>query len=51
MPDEPRIGLAQLLCKATVEHDTDFLNEGIRVLFQALMEIEVEEHVGAACRD
>ena len=48
MADELRIGLAGLLRKAQVEHDADFLKEGVRVLSQALMEMEVQEHVGAA---
>jgi transposase-like protein len=48
MADELRIGLTQLLRKARMEHDADLLKEGVRVLSQALMEIEVEEHVGAA---
>jgi putative transposase len=48
MADELRIGLAQLLRKAQMEHDADFLKEGVRVLSQALMEMEVEEHIGAA---
>src|SRR3954466_15463130 len=30
-----------------IEQDADFLKEGVRVLSQALMELEVEEHVGA----
>jgi transposase-like protein len=30
-----------------IEHDAGFLKEGVRVLSQALMEMEVEEHVGA----
>ncbi len=47
MADELRIGLAQLLRKAQMEHDTDFLKEGVRALSQALMEMEVEEHIGA----
>ena len=47
MADELRIGLQQLLRKATIEQDADFLKEGVWVLSQALMEIEVEEHVGA----
>ncbi len=47
MADELRIGLSELLRKAQVEHDTDFLKEGVRALSQALMEIEVEEHIGA----
>jgi putative transposase len=45
--DELRIGLSELLRKAMIEQDTDFLKEGVRVLSQALMELEVEEHVGA----
>jgi putative transposase len=48
MADELRIGLSELLRKAMIDHDADFLREGVRVLSQALMEMEVEEHVGAA---
>ena len=48
MADELRIGFSELLRKAMIEHDADFLKEGVRVLSQALMEMEVEEHVGAA---
>jgi len=48
MADELRIGLAGLLRKAKMGHDADFLKEGIRVLSQALMEMEVQGHVGAA---
>ena len=48
MADELRIGLSELLRKARMEHDADLLKEGVRVLSQALMEMEVEEHVGAA---
>lgn len=47
MADELRIGLQELLRKAEVEHDTDFLRESVRAMSQALMELEVEEHVGA----
>lgn len=47
MADELRIGLQKLLRKAMIDHDADFLKEGVRVLSQALMEMEVEEHVGA----
>ena len=47
MADELRIGLSELLRKAMIEQDADFLKEGVRVLSQALMELEVEEHVGA----
>ena len=45
--DELRIGLSELLRKAMIEQDAGFLKEGVRVLSQALMEMEVEEHVGA----
>jgi putative transposase len=48
MADELRIGLSELLRKAMIEQDADFLKEGVRVLSQALMEMEVEEeYVGA----
>jgi putative transposase len=47
MADELRIGLQELLRKARMEHDVGFLKEGVRVLSQALMEMEVEEHLGA----
>ena len=48
MTDELRIGLQELLRKAQVEHDADFLRESVRTMSQALMELEVEEHVGAS---
>jgi putative transposase len=48
MADELRIGLSELLRKAMIDRDADFLKEGVRVLSQALMEMEVQEHVGAA---
>ena len=48
MADELRIGLSELLRKAMIDQDADFLKEGLRVLSQALMEMEVEEYVGAA---
>ncbi|MBA3616429.1 MAG: IS256 family transposase, partial [Rubrobacteraceae bacterium] len=48
MADELRIGLTELLRKAMIEHDADFLKEGVRALSQAIMEMEVEEHIGAA---
>jgi len=47
MAEELRIGLSELLRKAMIEQDAGFLKEGVRVLSQALMEMEVEEHVGA----
>jgi transposase-like protein len=48
MADELRIGLSELLRKAMIEQDADFLKEGVRVHSQALVEMEVQEHVGAA---
>jgi Transposase, Mutator family len=47
MADELRIGLGELLRKARMDYDLDFLKEGVRVLSQALMEMEVAEHLGA----
>jgi transposase-like protein len=47
MTDDLRIGLTQLLRKARMDYDADFLKEGVRMLSQALMEMEVEEHLGA----
>jgi putative transposase len=37
-----------LLRKAQMEHDTDFLRQSVRTMSQALMELEVEEHIGAS---
>jgi putative transposase len=48
MADELRIGLSELLRKAMIGQDADyFLKEGVRALSQALMEMEVQEHIGA----
>ncbi len=47
MADELRIGLLELLRKAQLDQDVDFLREGVRVLSQALMDLEVTQHVGA----
>ncbi len=47
MADGLRIGLEELLRKARMEEDMDFLREGVRVLSQALMELEVSEQLGA----
>jgi transposase-like protein len=47
MTDELSIGLTKLLRKAERDGDVDFLREGVRVLSQALMELEVTAHVGA----
>ena len=47
MADELRMALLELLRKAELEQDADFLREGVRVLSQALLELEVSQHVGA----
>ncbi|HZV48802.1 MAG TPA: IS256 family transposase [Candidatus Dormibacteraeota bacterium] len=47
MADELRMALDELLRKAALEQDVDFLREGVRVLGEALMELEVTQHVGA----
>jgi putative transposase len=47
MADDLRMALEDLLRKADLEGDADFLREGVRVLSQALMELEVTRHVGA----
>src|SRR5437660_7109538 len=46
MADDLRMALAEVLRKAGVEQ-ADFLREGVRVLAQELMEMELAEHVGA----
>src|SRR4029453_17497535 len=46
MSDELRMALAEVLRKAGVEQ-ADFLREGVRVLAQELMELELAEHVAA----
>jgi putative transposase len=45
--DDLRMALTELLRKAQLERDADFLKDGVRVLTQALMEAEVTQHVGA----
>jgi putative transposase len=47
MADEMRMALLELLRKAELERDADFLREGVRVLSQALLELEVTQHIGA----
>src|SRR5690348_16576161 len=47
MADETSMALEDLLRKAQLSEDVDFLREGVRVLAQALMEVEVRQHVGA----
>jgi transposase-like protein len=48
MADTLSMALAELVRKAEVEPDVDVLREGVRVLSQALMELEVAQHLGAA---
>jgi transposase-like protein len=47
MADELRMALLELLRKAELDDSADFLREGVRVLAQELMELEVAQHVGA----
>ncbi|MDA1096076.1 MAG: IS256 family transposase [Chloroflexi bacterium] len=47
MADDLRMALAELLRKAALDGDSDFLRDGVRVLGQALMELEVTHHLGA----
>src|SRR5215468_7674576 len=46
MADELRMALAEVLRKAGVDQ-ADFLREGVRVLAEELMEMELAEHLGA----
>ena len=48
MTDTVRMALSELLRKAEVEPAVDVLREGVRVLAEAVMELEVEQHLGAA---
>ncbi len=47
MTDTLSIGLTKLLRKAQMAADADFLREGMRVFSEAVMELEVTQHVGA----
>jgi putative transposase len=47
MADSVSMALAELVRKAEQDGDVDFLREGVRVLSQALMEIEVSQQLGA----
>jgi putative transposase len=47
MADELSMALMELLRKAEMDQDVDFLREGVRTLSQALMELEVSQHLGA----
>jgi transposase-like protein len=48
MADETSMALDELLRKAQLSDDVDFLREGVRALAQALMEVEVTQQVGAS---
>ena len=47
MADDLRMALEELVRKAHGEQDVDFLREGVRVLAQAVMELEVTQPLGA----
>ncbi len=47
MTDQLSIGLTKLLRKTQIAEDVDFLREGMRVFSEAVMELEVTQHVGA----
>jgi putative transposase len=47
MADDLRMGLDALLHKAELTQDADFLRDGVQVLSQALLELEVTQHLGA----
>ncbi len=47
MAESVSMALAELVRKAGQQGDVDFLREGVRVLSQALMEVEVSQHLGA----
>lgn len=47
MADDLRMALVELLDKAHLDGDVDFLRDGVRVLSQALMELEVSHQLGA----
>lgn len=41
------VALSELLGKAQLDRDVDFLREEVRVLAQAAMDLEVSQHLGA----
>lgn len=45
---EPTIALKQYLINIGLEEDADFLGQGIQLLSQMLMELEVDQQVGAS---
>ena len=48
MTGKLRIGLVQLLPKAQLKGDADFLKERVRLLWQVTTEMELEDHIGSA---
>lgn len=47
MADDVRMALEALLRKVEIDDGVDVLREGVRVMAQALMELEVSQHLGA----
>lgn len=47
MAGDVRMALQELLRKVELDDEVDFLREGVRVLAQALMELEVSQQLGA----
>lgn len=47
MADDLRMALTNLLRKAEMDGDVDFLRDGVRILGQSLMELEVSQHLRA----
>jgi len=47
MADEPSMALLDLLRKAGVDGEVDFLREGVRLLVEAVMEAELRQQLGA----
>ena len=47
MADDLRMALEELVSKAQLNQDEDILRDGVRVLSQALMELEVSHRLGA----
>src|SRR5579872_7532087 len=47
MADDLRMAFAELLHKAQMDQDADFLRDSVRMLAHELMDVEVTQHVGA----
>jgi putative transposase len=47
MADTVSMAFAELVRKTEADRDVDVLKEGVRVLSQALMYVEVAQHIGA----